>query len=896
MHSYAHPGNEERVAGVAKSVLADLGADIPVSLSSDVSPEFREYERAITTVLNSYLGPVMRRYLSSLEVSLRDVPVTATLQVVRSDGGLMSVAGAQAHPIATALSGPSGGVNGAAFVAKRAGFDKIITFDMGGTSSDVAVCIGGVPEVTRETHVAAFPVRAPAIRVETIGAGGGSIANVSEVTGGLRVGPESAGAQPGPACYGRGGELPTVTDANLVLGHLTATLLGGDMLLDRDAAIRAHEPLAAQLGVDVYRAAQAVVDIVNGNMLGALRVATVQKGLNPREFSLLSFGGAGGLHANALASELGCFPVIVPPEAGVLSALGFVVADVRNEFAQAFMTAVDTADAVALRGTLRDLGRRAGAWLEAEGVPAGERSVRYVLDMRYRRQGYEIPVEIDAETAESLELETLTTAFPRRTRPAVRIPAARARGTRHGALPRDRSHREGGSRTAAGGAGRSPPIPGRHPGLLVRRRAARHPGLRPCADEARHARGGKSGDHAVRLDDSRPARPRRTGRPLVQPADRGGAMTTRFDIDPITLDLIENALKNIRAEMDEVLRRSAMSSSIREQHDEFPMIANERGQMIVGQFGSYIPDVVRQFEGRIGPGDAIILNDPYLCRGSISHTNDVLVIVPIYHDGNLAGYASQFGHVLDMGGRAAGTQSADALSVWDEGLRIPPVKLVEAGVLNEGLLALILNNTRVPDIVRSDIMGLIGACQRAASRVVELCDRYGHPTYSTACEALLDRTRQAMIKLVRRYISEEKVTFWDWVDDDGLGNGPFKLQLTVWRAGDKAYFDWTGTDPQAPGSINFLIHENLCKLFFGVYMIMAFDSSILFNDGYNEVFEVVLPAGSLLNPKFPAPLSNRLNVHTRLFDCISGALGQKAPDLSMAAWLRHQPVPGLLRQ
>jgi N-methylhydantoinase B len=366
-------------------------------------------------------------------------------------------------------------------------------------------------------------------------------------------------------------------------------------------------------------------------------------------------------------------------------------------------------------------------------------------------------------------------------------------------------------------------------------------------------------------------------------------MTTRPGIDPITLDLIENALKNIRAEMDEVLRRSAMSSSIREQHDEFPMIANERGQMIVGQFGSYIPDVVRRFEGRVGAGDAIILNDPYLCRGSISHTNDVLVIVPIYHGGDLVGYASQFGHVLDVGGRAAGTQSADALSVWDEGLRIPPVKLVEAGVLNEGLLALILNNTRVPDIVRSDIMGLIGACQRAASRVVELCDRYGRATYATACEALLDRTRQAMIKLVRKYISEEKVTFWDWVDDDGLGNGPFKLQLTVWREGDKAYFDWTGTDPQAPGSINFLIHENLCKLFFGVYLIMAFDSSILFNDGYNEVFEVVLPAGSLLNPEFPAPLSNRLNVHTRLFDCISGALGQKAPELSMAAGYGTSP-------
>lgn len=411
MHAYAHPAHEEQVAKIAGKVLADLGVDIPVSLSSDVSPEFREYERAVTTVLNSYLGPVMQRYLSTLDTALRDVPVSASLQVVRSDGGLMSVGGAQEHPIQTALSGPSGGVNGAAYVAQRAGFDKIITFDMGGTSSDVAVCVGGVPEVTRETKVAAFPVRAPAINVETIGAGGGSIANVSEVTGGLRVGPESAGAQPGPACYGRGGTLPTVTDANLVLGHLPTTLLGGDMTLDADAAMKAHEPLAAEMGVDVHSAAQAVIDIVNGNMLGALRAVTVQRGLNPREFSLLSFGGAGGLQANALAAELGCFPVIIPPEAGVLSAVGFVVADVQNEFAQAYLSPVESIDVQALRATLAELGGRADAWLEEEGVPAADRSVRYVFDMRYRRQGYEITVEIDADTAATLELDDLTRRF-----------------------------------------------------------------------------------------------------------------------------------------------------------------------------------------------------------------------------------------------------------------------------------------------------------------------------------------------------------------------------------------------------------------------------------------------------------------------------------------------------
>ena len=365
-------------------------------------------------------------------------------------------------------------------------------------------------------------------------------------------------------------------------------------------------------------------------------------------------------------------------------------------------------------------------------------------------------------------------------------------------------------------------------------------------------------------------------------------------VDVATLDLIENALLNARFEMDEVVRRAAMSPTIRVQHDEFPMICNADGQMVVGQFGSYIPEVIDRFGGEIAEGDVILLNDPYLCKGSISHCNDWLVILPVFFDGRHVAFASLFGHMMDVGGKVPGSQVSDALSIWEEGIRIPPIKIFDRGVLNETALEVILNNTRTPDTNRSDLMAIIGGCRAAERRIVEICERFGTDTFEATCDALLERTRRAMAHIIRQYIPEEPVTFTDWVDDDGLGNGPFKMVLTIWREGDVCHADWTGTDDQAPGSINFHIHEGLCKLFLGIYMIMAYDPEILFNDGIYDVFEVTLPEGSLLNPRFPAPLSNRLNVHTRLFDCMSGALGQNAPELSMAAGIRHEPFLRLL--
>ena len=248
------------------------------------------------------------------------------------------------------------------------------------------------------------------------------------------------------------------------------------------------------------------------------------------------------------------------------------------------------------------------------------------------------------------------------------------------------------------------------------------------------------------------------------------AMSTTIDV--ATLDLIENALLNARFEMDEVVRRAAMSPTIRVQHDEFPMICNARGQMVVGQFGSYIPEVIDRFGGEIVEGDVILLNDPYLCKGSISHCNDWLVILPIFHEGERVAFASLFGHMMDVGGKVPGSQVSDALSIWEEGIRIPPIKIFDRGVLNETALDVILNNTRTPDTNRSDLMAIIGGCRAAERRIVEICERFGPETFEAACDALLERTRRAMAHIIRTYIPEEPQTFTDWVDDDGLRQRP----------------------------------------------------------------------------------------------------------------------------
>jgi N-methylhydantoinase A len=408
MNAYANGTHEERVRQIADSIFPG----IPISISSEVVPEMYEYERTETTVVNSYIRPVVSTYIENLEAELNRRMGGMQLHILRSDGGLASAQAAKEAPVNLLMSGPAGGVSGAVWMARQAGYTDLLTFDMGGTSTDVALIQNGVAQTRRETRVADVTVRSSSIDVRSVGAGGGSIAYVPELTKALRVGPQSAGAEPGPAAYGMGGTEPTVTDANVVLGYLPAgAKLGGDMDMDADRAEAAVETIGKAMGLSTHDSAEGIVKIVNENMFGALRLVSVEQGFDPRDFALVAFGGAGPLHANALGKLMNSWPVIIPPGPGVLCAYGDATTRVRDEASRTFVRRFSETSHAETLGILQELASSAAATLDAEGVARSDQSTVYQVDLRYAGQGMRLTLEVLPEEFETGGLEELGNRF-----------------------------------------------------------------------------------------------------------------------------------------------------------------------------------------------------------------------------------------------------------------------------------------------------------------------------------------------------------------------------------------------------------------------------------------------------------------------------------------------------
>jgi len=403
-------GEHERQA---REIAQEFFPGLPISISSEVVPEMQEYERTETTVVNSYVRPEVARYVNNLQSALSDrLGDDTQLSILRSDGGLASSRAAAESPVNLLMSGPAGGVTGALFFCTKAGFSNILTFDMGGTSTDVALIQNGRARVRRETVVGDVRVRAPSVDVRTVGAGGGSIAFVPELTKALRVGPESAGAVPGPACYMKGGEAPTVCDANVVLGYLPSDVqLGGDMQINRDASVAAVQSVADAMGVDLMVAAEGIIKIVNESMFGALRLVSVEQGYDPRDFALVGFGGAGPLHANALGILTEAWPVIVPPGPGVLCAYGDATTRVQDEAARTYITMASDLTADKLADDLLGLKGRASESLIQDGIAKERLEVTYQADLRYAGQAFQITVEFTEAELRARGVAVLTDQF-----------------------------------------------------------------------------------------------------------------------------------------------------------------------------------------------------------------------------------------------------------------------------------------------------------------------------------------------------------------------------------------------------------------------------------------------------------------------------------------------------
>ena len=436
LHSYANPAHERQ----AKEFFERRLKGVVICASTDTLAEFREFERASTCVLNAFLMPVMDRYLGSFTGLLHDplqglgIAAGTPVMVMEASGGLMTVASARARPVHTVLSGPAGGVVASAHVAQLAGVPHIITMDIGGTSTDVSVIRHGVPSITRDAKLENLPVRLPVIDINAIGAGGGSIAWIDD-GGALRVGPMSAEAVPGPACYRRGGIRPTTTDANVVLGRLGPhTRLGGEMTLDADAAHRAiDEAIARPLGLDVVRAAAGILRVTHANIVRGIRVVSIERGHDPRDFALVPFGGAGPMHGTPVARELRIPQLLIPPTPGILCALGQLVSDLRHDLIETHVSPYAALPADAVRGILARLREHGEDLLAADGVIEGKRRVETRVYARYAGQSYELALAIP----DAAHWTVLPKEFMRRIRHAsdTTMPPARSKSSTSASLP-----------------------------------------------------------------------------------------------------------------------------------------------------------------------------------------------------------------------------------------------------------------------------------------------------------------------------------------------------------------------------------------------------------------------------------------------------------------------------
>ena len=900
LHAHKHPAHEEQVARVLRRELPG----IHVVLSSEVLREQNEYERSATTALNAYVIPIMGSYVRDLVDGLGGIGVDAPVLIMQSSGGAMTAADAAHRPVYALESGPAAGVVAAQGLARELGIENAISFDMGGTTAKASLIEGGRVTLSREYEVGADLsvgtrllrgsgelLRVPSIDIAEVGAGGGSIAWV-DTAGGLQVGPRSAGAVPGPACYGLGGDDPTVTDANVVLGYVRSGPLAGDAVsISPGLARRAMESVADPLGIPVDEAARGVHDLANARMMRALRAVSSERGRDPREFALIAFGGAGPMHAASLATELGIDTVVVPPHAGVFSAAGLLYA--RPEYHDVRFCELDARDS-AVSGTMSGLLDDMEAELESSisgGVVEWVRSA----DVRYRGQSWDIEVTIPGAGMTSARLQALVSDFEDRheqlygvrkgSDAPIQIRAVRLAAL--GPLPRtarvsageetpalaEETKRPDGSRSAlfilADGYLDAP---------VLERRA----GVGPD---------GMAGPLLIDEYDSTIVVPpgwiaRRHGSGALFLTRRAGRGAAVEHADVVTRQIVANALASAADEMATTIFRTAHSTVVRDAMDFSAALLGPTAETVaqavtipfhLGAVPTAVDALLARFRDRMRPGDVFIMNDPF--DGGM-HLPDVFVIKPVYYQETLIGYGVATAHHGDIGGRLLGSSATDNTEVFQDGLRIPWMHLYREGRPVEEVHALIRANVRVPHMLFGDLGAQVAACSVGERALQAMAERYGMERLAELMDGLIDYTEV----LMRREISswpDGTATFTDYMDSDGIESRDVAIRVRVTIEGDEVEVDLSDSDPMVAGSLNATRSFIMATAY---HCVMSAAASEFPNTaGAFRPVRIVTRPGTVTHAVYPGANSMRGVTGFRAFDAINGALARLVPDRVPAA-------------
>jgi 5-oxoprolinase (ATP-hydrolysing) len=881
LFAYARPDHERRIG----EYLAQKFPAIPLSLSHRVAPVWREYERASTTIIDAYVKPVVEVLVGELIRGLHDCGLRTPLAVMKSNGGQMLAEVAAEEPVHLVLSGLAGGVIAGKFFGECCARRSVITFDMGGTSTDVGVVIDGQVSYRSQYDLDFYtPIAVPAIDLVTIGAGGGSIAWVDR--GGLiRVGPHSAGAEPGPACYGKGGAEPTVTDANLVLGRLDPTyFLGGEMPLDMARAADTIQRFGNRLGLSLEEAALAILQIANENMANAIRVMTIERGLDPREFALVAFGGAGPLHAGDIATSLGITEVIIPPHPGLTSAFGSLLADHRVDKRWTYFVRSIDADARTIESKLATLTGEAINEIRQQGY-AGVPLVHRSISMRYSGQNSELEVPVPNEPLSQDALADIFETFHAKHESTF--------GYRIAEEVIEIVHLN----VSVIGCIAPPSLPHRAEGATPSPHATRPVYFKNRGYVAtpvylrQHLPAGTiiSGPAVIEEEDSTTVV--LPGHRITMREDGIMVMTLHAErekegvtkLDSTTLTLVHNHVVNICREMATTMVRAAYSPIFNEARDFSCAIFDPGGTLLAqgdgcpSQIGA-IRHTVRWTVAELGveninPGDVIIHNDPY--RGGC-HMPEHMMLKPVFYRGKILAFVANIAHVAEIGGIAPGSFASNATEVYQEGLRLPPMKLLDRGKHVRDVWKTILANHRTPRHTWGDFHAMLASLNVAERRLLDLAEKYGEDLLRRAWNELIDYAEKWMREELRR-IPEGEYHFADEMEDDGVTDRPFRFRATVTIRDGQAIVDYTGSDPQAPGPINAtygVTSAATCNAF-----LQVTDSSIPRNDGVYRPIRIIAPPGTVVNVRSPGPsVGGNTETQPKIVFLVLGALARAIPD------------------